>query len=171
MPDNLPDNMKKVGSVPHHDLLIADAEDILIVLPEEGFKDTPDASRVTVAALHEYARTLSRKCGLVIMANNLLAQEPESRRIYAETIVPELFFGISMVVNNPISRIIGSMGLRLALRVRSLVEMSLVAWLETQRNREDYPSTDAHTVWRSDRSFEFLRINVSNGWYCHSMRK
>jgi hypothetical protein len=90
-----------------------------------------------VAALQEYARKLGRKCGLVIMANNLLAQEAESRRVYAENVVPELFFGISMVVNNPISRIIGSMGLRLStLRVPiCLVENveSGINWLETQR--------------------------------------
>jgi hypothetical protein len=137
MPGNLPENVKKVGSAPHHELLIVDAEDILIVLPEEGFKDTAEASRVTVAALQEYARKLGRKCGLVIMANNLLAQEPESRRTYAENVVPELFFGITMVVNNPIARIIGSMGLRLStLRVPiTLVEdvESGIAWLETQR--------------------------------------
>ncbi len=137
MPDNLPDKMKKVGSAPHHDLLVAKADDILIVLPEEGFKDNPEASRVTVAALQEYARKLGRKCGLVIMANNLLAQEPESRRVYAENIIPELFFGITMVVNNPISRIIGSMGLRLsALRVPICLVENVEAgidWLETQR--------------------------------------
>jgi len=137
MPDDLMDRLKKVGSVPHHDLLIAEAEDILIVLPEEGFKDTAEASRVTVAALQEYARKMGRKCGLVIMANNLLAQEPESRRVYAENIVPELFFGIAMVVNSPIPRIIGNMGLRLsALRVPiTLVENieSGITWLETQR--------------------------------------
>jgi hypothetical protein len=137
MPVNLPDNMKKVGNAPHHDLFIADADDILIVLPEEGFKDTAEASSVTVAALQEYSRKLGRKCGLVIMASNLLAQEPESRRVYAENIVPELFFGITMVVTNPISRIIGSMGLRLStLRVPiTLVENieAGIAWLETQR--------------------------------------
>ena len=137
MPSNLPENVKKVGSAPHHDLFVAEADDILIVLPEEGFKDTPEVSRVTVAALQEYAHKLGRKCGLVIMANNLLAQEAESRRVYAENVVPELFFGISMVVNNPISRIIGSMGVRLsAMRVPICLVENVEAgmnWLETQR--------------------------------------
>lgn len=137
MPTDLPVNVRKVGSAPHHDLLIADAEDILIVLPEEGFKDTADASRATVAALQEYARKLGRRCGLVIMANNLLAQEAESRRVYGENIIPELFFGIAMVVNNPISRIIGSLGLRLStLRVPITVVEDVgagIAWLETKR--------------------------------------
>lgn len=137
MPEHLPDNLKKVGSAPHHALFIAEADDILIVWPEEGFKDTAEASRLTVAALQEYCRKLGKKCGLVIMANNLLAQEPESRRVYAESIVPELFFGITMVVTNPIARIIGGMGLRLGtMRVPiTLVETveAGIAWLETQR--------------------------------------
>ena len=138
MADPLPDNIRKVASIPHHELLIANTDDILIVLPEHEFKDTAEASSFTVAALRDYARKLGKKCGLVILANNLLAQEPESRRVYAENVVPELFFGIAMVVNNPIPRIIGSM----ALRVRTMqVPITLVesieagiAWLETRRN-------------------------------------
>ncbi len=137
MADHLPENLKKVGNAPHHELLIADADDILIVWPEEGFKDTAEASRVTAAALQEYARKLGKKCGLVIMANNLLAQEPESRRIYAENVIPELFYGITMVVSSPIPRIIGSMALRLtSVRVPISLAENLeagIAWLESKR--------------------------------------
>ena len=43
--------LKKIGSAPHHDLFIADADYILVVQPEEGFKDTAETSRLTVAAL------------------------------------------------------------------------------------------------------------------------
>ncbi len=139
MPDHPPDNLKKVGGAPHHDLLVADMEDILIVLPEEGFKDTREASLVTVTALQEYARKIGRTCGLVIIANNLLAQEPESRRVYAENVIPDLFFGIAMVVASPISRIIGSMAVRLStLQVPICVVESIdagIAWLETQRRQ------------------------------------
>lgn len=137
MPDHLSDNLKKVGGAPHHDLLIADSEDILIVLPEEGFKDTQEASLDTVAALQQYARRVGRKCGLVIIANNILAQEPESRRIYAENVIPELFFGVAMVVSNPISRIIGNMSVRLGtMQVPICMVESIeagIAWLETLR--------------------------------------
>ncbi len=137
MSDHLPDNLKKVGSAPHHDLLIADTDDILIVLPEQGFKDTPEASRMTAAALVDYARKLGKRCGLVIVANNLLAQEPESRRVYAEKVTPELFLGIAMVVSNPISRIIGNMAVRLGtVQVPICVVESIdagIAWMETLR--------------------------------------
>lgn len=129
--------LKKVGSAPHHDLMIAEAEDILIVVPEQGFKDTPDASRVTLAALREYAQKLGKKCGLVIVANNLLAQEPESRRIYADGVTPDLFYGIVMVVTSPLARVIGNIATRLStLKVPLVLAESIeagVAWSEANR--------------------------------------
>lgn len=129
--------MKKVGSAPHHDLMIAEAEDILIVVPEQGFKDTPDASRVTLAALRDYAQKLGKKCGLVIVANNLLAQEPESRRIYAEGVTPDLFYGIVMVVTSPLARVIGNIATRLStLKVPLVLAESIeagIAWSEANR--------------------------------------
>src|SRR5512135_2378810 len=126
--------MKKVGSAPHHDLLVTDADDILIVLPEEGFKDTAEASRVTVAALQDYARRLGKKCGLIIVANNLLAQEAESRRIYADGITPDLFYAVTLVVGSPVARIIGNLAVRLnAMQVPVNVVENIaggIAWLK-----------------------------------------
>ncbi len=133
----MPIPMKKVGSAPHHDLLIADADDILIVLPEEGFKDTAETSRVTLAALQAYAHQLGKKCGLVIVANNLLAQEPESRRIYADGVTPDLFLGIAMVVSSPVARVIGNLALHLRtlqvpINVVENIEAGIV-WFESKR--------------------------------------
>jgi hypothetical protein len=129
--------MKKVGSVPHHDLMIADAEDVLIVVPEEGFKDTAEASRLTVAALREYASKLGKKCGLVVVANNLLSQDAESRRNYAEGVTPDLFFGITLVVSSPLARAIGSVAIRLtAMPIPFSLSESIeagIAWIESQR--------------------------------------
>ncbi len=129
--------MRKVGSAPHHDLMVGKDEDILIVVPEEGFKDTADASHVTAAALVDYARKLGKKCGLVIVANNLLAQEAESRRIYAEVVTPDLFYGITMVVSSPLARIIGNLAMRLSsLQVPIAVVENIdagIAWFEPLR--------------------------------------
>ncbi len=129
--------MKKIASVPHHDLMIAEAEDILIVVPEEGFKDTPDASRVTLAALRDYAQKLGKKCGLVIVANNLLAQEAESRRVYADGVTPDLFYGIVMVVTSPLARAIGNIAMHLStLKVPLVLAESIeagIAWSEANR--------------------------------------
>ena len=129
--------MKKIGSVPHHELMIAEADDILIVVPEKGFKDTPDASRVTSTALREYAQKLGKKCGLVIVANNLIAQEPESRRIYAEVVTPDLFYGIVMVVTSPLARVIGKIATHLTtMKVPLVLAESIeagIAWNEANR--------------------------------------
>jgi hypothetical protein len=117
--------------------MIAEATDILIVVPDEGFKDTPDASHVTVAALRDYAQKLGKKCGLVIVANNLLAQEPESRRIYADGVTPDLFYGIVMVVTSPLARVIGKISTRLGtLKVPLVLAESIeagIAWSEANR--------------------------------------
>ena len=130
-------NLKKVGSVPHHDLMIADADYILIVVPEQGFKDTAEASRVTVTALREYATQLGKRCGLVIVANNIMAQEAESRRVYADGVTPDLFYAITMVVSSPVARIIGNLALHLqALKVPiNLVDTieAGVAWSTANR--------------------------------------
>ena len=129
--------MKKVGTAPHHELMIAESDDILIVVPEAGFKDTPDASRLTVTALRDYAQKLGKKCGLVIVANNLLAQEPESRRVYADAVTPDLFYGIVMVVSNPLARVIGNIATRLStLKVPLVLAETIeagIAWNEANR--------------------------------------
>ncbi len=130
--------LRKIGSAPHHDLFVDDSDDILIVMPEEGFKDTAETSRVTVAALQEYARNLGKKCGLVIVANNILAQEAESRRVYADGVTPDLFFGVTMVVSRPVARIIGNLALRLSvmqvpLNVVENIDEG-IAWLKSKQN-------------------------------------
>ena len=137
----MPEPMKKVSSVPHHDLMIAEADDILVVVPESGFKDTAEASRLTVVALREYAQKLGKKCGLVIIANNLLAQDAESRRNYAEGVTPDLFFGVTMVVSSPLARAIGNVAIRLT---TMQIPMSLsesvetgIAWIEANRKSKN----------------------------------
>ncbi len=133
----MPDTMTKVASVPHHDFFIPDTDDILIVVPEPGFKDTVECARVTVAALQDYSRQLGKKCGLVIVINNLLAQEPESRRVYADGLNPQLFWAITMVVNNPFARVIGNLALHLnSVQVPLVLVDSIesgVAWLKANR--------------------------------------
>ena len=129
--------LRRVATAPHHELMVAEADDIVVVVPDEGFKDTPEASRVTVAVLREYAQKLGRKCGLVIVMNNLLAQEPESRRVYADGVTPDLFYGIVMVVTSPLARAMGRISARLAtLKVPLVLTDSIeagIAWSEANR--------------------------------------
>ncbi len=130
-------DLKKVASVPHHELMMAEADDVLVVVPEQGFKDTADVTRLTVNALREYAQKLGKRCGLVVIVNNLLSQDAESRRLYGTHLTPDLFFCVTLVVSSPLARAIGGVGLRLAkmpipLSLSETVEAGL-AWAETQR--------------------------------------
>lgn len=133
----MPINLKKVGAAPHHELMIADADDILIVVPEEGFKDTADTSRLTVAALREYAQKLGKKCGLVVIVNNLLSQEPESRRVYSEDVTSDLFFSVTLVVSSLLARAIGGVAIRftkmhIPFSLSDSIEAG-IAWTEKNR--------------------------------------
>jgi len=130
-------NLKKVANVPHHELMIAEKDDILIVVPEQGFKDTADATRLTVDALREYAKKLGKRCGLVVVANNLLSQDAESRRIYSEDITPDLFFSVTLVVSSPLARAIGGVATRLTkmpipLSLSDSIEAG-ITWTESNR--------------------------------------
>ncbi|HMU40814.1 MAG TPA: hypothetical protein PKE31_17525 [Pseudomonadota bacterium] len=118
------ENWKKVGTAPHHELFVGEAEDILIVIPEVGFRDTPDISRQTVQAMRGYAEKVGKRIAIIVAIGNLTAQDAESRRVYAEGVTPDLFYGIALVVTSMVARIIGNLALHLkSLRVPiSMVE-------------------------------------------------
>jgi hypothetical protein len=123
----------KVGSTTDTEYLTA-GEDILVIVPEKGFKDSPAAARVNMDFQTDYARKLGRRCGVVVVMSNLLSQDAESRRIYQEGMNPQLFFGTALVVGNPLSRAIGSffMGLSkppVPLTLVNSVEVG-IEWLE-----------------------------------------
>ncbi len=81
--------------------------DILIGVPFEGTKDNALDARENVAMFYQYARSLGKPIGSVIILTNMLAQEPEARRAYSE-MDPTLFFAAGLVVENPLSRALGS---------------------------------------------------------------
>lgn len=131
--------LKKIGSIPHVEYLTPDYDDILVISPEAGYKDTVERARLTTNFQQNYARALGKKCGLVVVMNNLLTQDAESRKIYSESTPPELYYGVAIVVGNPLSRAIGTLTLRLtkvALPTK-LVETidEGIVWLETLRQR------------------------------------
>jgi hypothetical protein len=133
----MPVELKKIAEVPHHELMIADADDILIVVPEAGFKDTGETSRLTVEALRAYAAKLGKKCGLVIIENNIISQDPEARRNYGAGVTSDLFFGVTLVVSNSLARTIGNIAMKLAkMEIPTCMTDSVEAgvdWLKVQR--------------------------------------
>ncbi len=68
---------------------------------------------------------------------NLLAQEAESCRTYAEGITPGLFFGVTMVVSSPLARAIGNVAIRFtAMPIPFVLSENVeagIAWMESQR--------------------------------------
>jgi len=109
--------------------------DILVVNPTPGYKDNVDAARSNIEWQQTFARTLGRKCGLVVVLNNLLSQDAEARKVYSDGLLPELFYGSALVVGNPLSRAIGSFFIGLS---RPVIPVTLVksiedgiAWLGT----------------------------------------
>jgi hypothetical protein len=118
--------LTKVDSTSNTEYLTAD-EDILVVWPTAGFKDTAESARMNVDYQCSFARNLGRPCGIVVVMNSLLSQNADARKIYAEGMQPELFYGIALVVSNPLSRAIGSFFMG---RSKPLVRLTLVSSID-----------------------------------------
>lgn len=99
---------KKIGDTTNTEIYIAESDpDILIIVPREGTIDNSKDAHENVKYYHEYARSLGRSCGSVVIMSNMLSQDAEARRAYTE-IDPNLFYGGALVVENALSRALGS---------------------------------------------------------------
>ena len=126
--------LKKIGNTFNTEYF-ACSDDILVVNPNPGYKDNVEAARSNMEWQQVFARNLERKCGLVVVLNNLLSQDAESRKVYSDGMLPELFYGSALVVSNPLSRAIGSFFIGLSKPVIPLTLVGSIedgiAWLET----------------------------------------
>jgi hypothetical protein len=99
---------KEVGRTANTIVYIAETDpDILIVVPREGTLDNSKDAHENVAFYQEYARTTGKPCGSVVIMSNMLSQDAEARRAYAE-LDPALIFGGALVVESALSRALGS---------------------------------------------------------------
>ena len=133
-------NLKKVGDTFNTEYFMFDP-DILVVNPTPGYKDNFEAARSNMEWQQTFARKLGRKCGLVVVLNNLLSQDAESRKVYSDGLLPELFYGSALVVSNPLSRAIGSFFIGLSrpkvpTRLFDTVDKA-IEWLNTIRPKQD----------------------------------
>ena len=87
--------------------------DILIIVPREGTMDNASDARENVAYFHNYTRALGKSCGSVVIMENMLSQDADARQAYQE-IDTELFYGGGLVVENALSRALGSFFLGLS---------------------------------------------------------
>lgn len=128
---------KEVGKTTNTVVYLAGSDpDILIIVPREGTMDNAQDARENAAYYHNYARSLGKPCGTVVIMSNMLGQEPEARRAYKD-IDPELVYGAALVVESALSRALGSffVGLTRPIVPTKLFDSveSAVEWLKTMR--------------------------------------
>ena len=130
---------KEIGKTTNTVVYITESDpDILIIVPLEGTMDNGRDARENVAYYHEYARNFGKPIGSVVIMSNMLGQEPEARRAYTE-IDPKLVYGGALVVENALSRALGSffVGLTRPKTPTKLFDTieNAIDWLKTMRPR------------------------------------
>jgi hypothetical protein len=130
-------HLKEIGHTTNTVVYIAESDpDILIVVPREGTMDTGTDARENVAYFHDHARAFGKPTASVVIMTNMLGQEPEARRAYAE-IDPTLLYAGALVVESALSRALGSffVGLtrpKVPTKLFDSVE-NAVEWVKTMR--------------------------------------
>ncbi len=128
---------KKIGNTTNTVTYISESDpDILIIVPNEGTMDNAKDARENMAFYQSYARSLGKPIGNVVIMANMLSQDAEARRAYAEA-DPRLAFGAALVVESLLSRALGSFFIGLSrpivpTRLFDSVE-SAMEWLRTMR--------------------------------------
>jgi len=125
-----------VGTAAKTDYFAVDP-DILLVVPHPGMVDTPDLARQNVEFQNGYARRLGCPCSTLVVLTHLLSQDAETRKIYGEMTASGLYFASALVVENALSRALGSFFIGLSkppipVRLFDGVE-NAVAWLRSVR--------------------------------------
>jgi len=128
---------KEIGRTTNTVVYITESDpDILLIVPREGTMDNSKDARENVAFYHEYARSLGKRCGSLVIMSNMLSQDVEARRVYAE-IDPHLIYAGALVVESALSRALGSFFIGLS---RPVVPTKLfdsienaIEWLKTIR--------------------------------------
>jgi len=99
---------KEIGKTTNTVIYIAESDpDIIIIVPGAGTMDNAKDARENVAFFHDYARSLGKQIGSVVIMTNMLSQEAEARRAYQD-IDPKLVFAAGLVVENSVWGALGS---------------------------------------------------------------
>lgn len=104
---SVPSSWKSVGVTSNTRYFITD-EDLLIVYPNPGSRDDGATARENALFQMNYAAKLGRPIGTLVVLGNLVSQDADARRAYAEHMVPERCFGAVLVVENALSRAIAA---------------------------------------------------------------
>ncbi len=138
---------QEIGKTTNTVIYISESDpDILIIVPREGTLDNAEDAHENVVHYQNYARTLGKPCGSVVIMANMLGQSPEARRAYQE-IDPSLFYAGGLVVEDALSRALGSFFIGLArphvpTRLFDSIEKA-VEWIKTMRPKQNGGDADA----------------------------
>lgn len=95
------------GTLSGADYYLIDA-DIIFIVPSKDFFDNANQARESAEFQNAYARKLGKKCATLVVMSNVLSQDAESRRVYGEQAASGLYYGAALVVDNALSRALGS---------------------------------------------------------------
>src|SRR5512138_582719 len=144
---NISPDYKEIGRTTNTVIYISQSDpDILIIVPRQGTIDNAADAQENVAYFHNYARSLGKPCGSVVIMANILSQDAEARRAYQEWDT-NLFFAGGLVVENALSRALASFFLGLShpnvpTQLFETLE-SAVEWLKTMRPNQNEGSGHA----------------------------
>ena len=112
-------------------------DDIMLIVPPKGYRDSPIQARASADFQDDYARTLGKKCALIIVMSNVLSQDAETRRVYNEQPLSGCYYGTALIVDSALSRAIASFLIGLT---QTMVPIKLfdtvehgIEWLRTIR--------------------------------------
>lgn len=104
---SVPSSWKAVGVTSNTRYFVTD-EDLLIVYPNPGSKDDGASAKENAQFQMNYAAKVGRPIGTLVVLGNLVSQDADARRAYAEHMLPERCFGAVLVVENALSRAIAA---------------------------------------------------------------
>lgn len=83
-------------------------DNILLVVPNQNEKDDKKSAEENAEFQIRFAQKNNEPCATIVIVSNLMSQDSDARRVYAEKMNTENFFAAALIVTNPLSRAIGS---------------------------------------------------------------
>lgn len=136
----IPDGWELIGRTINTRYFLATGQaDVVLVVPNPRSDDDAASARENLDFQMGYARALGRPCAFVVLLGALRAQAPAARKVYADGMDPVLCCASALVVNDVLSRAIGSFFLGLS-RPRTPTRTfdtldAAIAWAAASRPR------------------------------------
>jgi len=101
------ETLEKVGTTDLSDHYLLEPN-ILLTIYRENSVDTQDTARKQLEFQEDYMRSKGHRFGLLVLIDNLVAQDAASRRVYAKEPSDGVFLGVALVGGSMLSRGVAS---------------------------------------------------------------